>query len=227
MQLPPLDRNVNWPPAGADSLAAGVNATTQSRASRQETTAIQSAVSQPEPSVKIEISSAFDEIVKQEKAAEAKRAANPLADAASAAAGKPAANTDSIDGVSSAASATGTGTKDKTTVDATGKPIGETPTESARKVDTGKLPGPDQPSTTSDAPSKDWTEKVKAAENKPPEPPKEPISKKLLDFLQTLWRAGGQAIDVADEANKTLNPPKAEDSPLTYTDPSVKKTSGV
>ncbi|APW40516.1 hypothetical protein RD110_06535 [Rhodoferax koreense] len=89
------------------------------------------------------------------------------------------------------------------------------------------MPGPDQPSTTSDAPSKDWTEKVKAAEDKPPEPPKEPISKKLLDFLQTLWRAGGQAIDVVENTNQVLNKPKASDEPLTYSDPSVKKSSSI
>ncbi len=225
MQLPPLDRTVNWPPAGADSPASGANATTPPRASRQETTAIQAAVSQPEPSVKIDISSAFDEIVKQEKAAQTKAAANPLANASPAittAAGKPAA-TENVDGASNTASV-----KDKNAVDAaTGRPAGESPLDSARKVDSGKMPGPDQPSSTTDAPSKDWTEKQNAAEAKPEQPPPEPISKKLLDFLQTLWRAGGQAIDVADEANKVLNPVKAADSPLTYTDPSVKKSSGI
>ncbi|MDB5849472.1 MAG: hypothetical protein JWP29_3224 [Rhodoferax sp.] len=214
MQLPPLDRTVNWPPAGADTPASGANAVTAPRASRVETTAIQTAVSQPEPSVKIEISSAFDEIMKQEKAALAKAAANPLADAAPTGAAKP------VDAE---------GAKDALAVDAAGKTgaaAKESPTDAARKVDTGKLPGPEQPSTEADTPDKDWTTKVKAAEDKPPEPPKEPISKKLLDFLQNLWRAGGQAIDVVDEANKTLNPVKASDSPLTYSDPSVKKTSG-
>lgn len=221
MQLNPLDRTVNWPPAGADSFAAGANASAQPRASRQETTAIQAAASQPEPSVKIEISSAFDEIMKQEKAALAKAAANPLADAATAAAGKiaPIATTDSVKGVSA--------TSSQNAVDASGKPSGQTPTDAARKVDTGKLPGPDQPSTASNETSKDWTEKVKAAEDKPPEPPKEPISKKLLDFLQNLWRAGGGAIDVVENTNQVLNPTKATDEPLTYSDPSVKKSSSV
>lgn len=222
MQLNPLDRTVNWPPAGADLPAGGANAIPQPRASRQETTAIQAAVSQPEPSVKIEISSAFDEIVKREKAAEAKAAANPLADAASAAAGKTIGTVTSdttVDGV--------TGVSEKNAVDAGGKPAGQSPTDAARKVDTGKLPGPDQPSTTSNETSKDWTEKVKAAEDKPPEPPKEPISKKLLDFLQNLWRAGGQAIDVVEETNRVLNPAKASDEPLTYSDPSVKRSGGV
>jgi hypothetical protein len=217
MQLPPLDRTVNWPPAGADAPAAGANAygtVQQPRASRAETTAIQSAVAQPEPSVKIEISSAFDEIVKQEKAAEAKAATNPLADAASIGAVKPVNASE----------------KDALAVDATGKvgaPAKESPTDAARKVDTGKLPGPEQPSADADETNKDWTTKAKAAEEKPPEPPKEPISKKLLDFLQNLWRAGGQAIDVVEETNKTLNPTKLSDSPLTYSDPTVKKTSGI
>ena len=227
MQLNPLDRTVNWPPAGVDSPAAGGNAAAQPRASRQETTAIQRAVSQPEPSVKIEISSAFDEIVKQEKAAQAKAAANPLASAgaAAAAAGGKAVNPEDIystasDGATTKAVGGGGG------IGGTGKAAAPSPTEAAREADTGKLPGPDQPSNAADAPSKDWTEKIKAAEDKPPEPPKEPISKKLLDFLQNLWRAGGQAIDVVDGANQVLNPTKASDSPLTYTDPSVKKSSG-
>lgn len=213
MQLPPLDRTVNWPPAGADALAAGANAATPPRASRAETSAIQAAVSQPEPSVKIEISSAFDEIVKAEKAAEAKAATNPLANAAPSGVAKPA-----------------TEATDDLAIAATGKvdaPAKETPIDAARKVDTGKLPGPEQPSADSDESNKDWTTKAKAAEDKPPEPPKEPISKKLLDFLQNLWRAGGQAIDVVEETNKALNPTKATDTPLTYSDPSVKKTSGV
>lgn len=213
MQLPPLDRTVNWPPAGADAPAAGANAATPPRASRAETTAIQAAVAQPEPSVKIEISSAFDEIVKQEKAAAAKAATNPLADAASLGAIKPVNDSE----------------KDDLAVDAAGKvgaPAKESSTDAARKVDAGKLPGPDEP-TDADAVNKDWTTKAKAAEDKPPEPPKEPISKKLLDFLQNLWRAGGQAIDVVEETNKTLNPTKLSDSPLTYSDPTVKKTSGV
>lgn len=211
MQLPPLDRTVSWPPAGADLASAGANAAPPPRASRPETTAIQSAVSQPEPSVKIEISSAFDEIVKQEKAAQAKAAANPLTEAGPVIAGKKPVETDEVSKLSAEAAAK----------------LAEKPTEVARKVDTGKLPGPEQPSTDADAPSKDWTTKAKAAEEKPAEPPKEPISKKLLDFLQTLWRAGGQAIDVTDDANKTLNPAKASDGPLTYSDPSVKKTTGV
>ena len=219
MQLPPLDRTVNWPPAGADSPAAGANAATPPRASRTETTAIQTAVAKsqlPEPSVKIEISSAFDEIVKQEKAAEAKAATNPLADAAPAGAGKP------VDADEAEKNALAIGATKKSD-SSTGT---ETPTESARKVDAGKLPGPDQPTADKDGAAKDWTEKAKAAEDKPPEPPAEPISKKLLDFLQNLWRAGGQAIDVVDETNKVLNPVKASDSPLTYSDPSVKKASG-
>ncbi|MGC3984038.1 MAG: hypothetical protein QM777_04520 [Pseudorhodoferax sp.] len=67
----------------------------------------------------------------------------------------------------------------------------------------------------------------RSRKKKPPEPPKEPISKKLLDFLQSLWRAGGNAIDVAQTGNLTLNPPKEADSPVTYADPSAKKTTGL
>ncbi|MDB5893094.1 MAG: hypothetical protein JWQ88_625, partial [Rhodoferax sp.] len=213
------------------------NAAGEPRASRKETTAIQRAVGQPEPSVKIEISSAFDEIVKQEKAAEAKAAANPLAGAGPAGvagtAGKPVSAEDiystASDGGKTAALG-GIGLGGNSGIAGAGKASAPSPTEAARQVDTGKMPGPDQPSDATDSPSKDWTEKVKAAEEKPPEPPAEPISKKLLDFLQNLWRAGGQAIDVVDGANKALNPAKAAnaaDGPLTYADPSVKKSNSV
>jgi hypothetical protein len=234
MQLNPLDRTANWPPVGADLPAAGANAATQRqlqpepRASRPETTAIQSVTSQPEPSIKIALSPAFDDIVKREKAAEAKAATNPLADAGPAAAGKPVnpINPVNPEDVYSTATAGGTADGETGARGIAGTSAATSPTEAARVADTGQLPGPDQPSSAADAPSKDWTEKMKAAEDEPPEPPQEPISKKLLDFLQNLWRAGGQAIDVVDEANQALNPRKASDSPLTYTDPSVRKSSG-
>lgn len=211
MQLPPLDRTVSWPPSGVDSPSAGGSSKQVPRASRQETTAIQEAVAKPQPSVKIEISSAFDEIVKQEKAAQAKSSTNALGDGGVTVAGKPKI-TDDNDLSVKAATAT--------------QKTPETATDKAREVDTGKLPGPNQSSTDTKTVSKDWTEKAKATEDKPPEPPKEPISKKLLEFLQTLWHAGGQAINVADEA-KLLSQKNEPDGPLTYSDPSAKKTPGV
>ena len=97
----------------------------------------------------------------------------------------------------------------------------------AKYLSTGQAPGPDQASGSKDAAPKDWTEKPKVEEEKPPEPPKEPISQQLLEFLQALWRAGGNAIDVAQNGNLVLNPPKESDGPITYSDPSAKKTTGL
>ena len=106
-------------------------------------------------------------------------------------------------------------------------PTSETAQALGRYQATGQKAGPDQPSGPTYAAPKNWTEKPKVEEEKPPEPPKEPISKKLLDFLQSLWRAGGNAIDVAQTGNLTLNPPKDADGPVTYADPSAKKTTGL
>jgi hypothetical protein len=222
MQVTPIDRASSWSPNGADLPSAGADAATPPRASSTETQALQEKAPTPvEPSVKIEISSAFDEIVKQEKAAQLALTARPGVDYTIAAAnGRPSPDTSTDP--SNATGAIGAVNSTKSTQQP------DTATEAARLADTGKLPGPEQPSSATDQPNKDWTTKVKAEEEKPPEPPKEPISKKLLEFLQSLWRAAGQAIDVVDgETNKTLNPNKLSEGPLTYNDPSAKKVNDV
>ena len=90
---------------------------------------------------------------------------------------------------------------------------------------------PDKPSAP-DAPNRDWTEvKKKDTVEEPPEPPKEPIYKQLLEFLQSMWRASGSAIELAQDVNKTtLQERMAQqartDEPLTYSDPKVKRTGG-
>ena len=90
---------------------------------------------------------------------------------------------------------------------------------------------PDKPSAP-EAPNRDWTAvKKKETVEEPPEPPKEPIYKQLLEFIQSMWRASGSAVEVAQDVNKmTLQErlaQQAKNEPLTYTDPKVKRTGGV
>ena len=89
---------------------------------------------------------------------------------------------------------------------------------------------PDKPSAP-EAPNRDWTAvKKKDTVEEPPEPPKEPIYKQLLEFIQSMWRASGSAVEVAQDVNKmTLQVREAHrwyTMPLTYTDPKVKRTGG-
>ena len=232
MQLPPVDRTVNGY-VGPDLQPAAGGGGTPPRASRAETAAIQqSDAVQGGPSVKVELSAEIDEIIKIEKARskadeDAKTKTAPTVTAADLKVQNIGfANTPPAAGSSVAGGDGVSGTHQAGKVDGINK--NEAPAVAAKYAATGQAPGPDRPSTTGDANSKDWTVKPKTEEPKPPEPPKEPISKKLLEFLQSLWRAGGNAIDVAQGTNDILNPPnKQSDSPLTYADPSSKKTTGV
>lgn len=74
--------------------------------------------------------------------------------------------------------------------------------------------------------NKDWTVRRPAPE-KVEEPPKEPIGKLLLDFLHSLLRASGSAIELAQMQKQNQNPDatpgdlaKAE---LTYSPSKIKK----
>ena len=99
-----------------------------------------------------------------------------------------------------------------------------------------KLGEPDKPSTPADTINKDWTERKKQeAAKQAEEPPKEPIYKMLLEFIQSMWRASGSAVELAQQMNEAamkdrLNqvgqklPPDAE-QPLTYSDLKVKRTT--
>jgi len=85
---------------------------------------------------------------------------------------------------------------------------------------------------------RDWTlaepEKTKPKVEEPP-PRDPPLYQQLIDIVQSMWRASGQAVQLAEEINQTtlddrLNqqaPPPPEAPPLTYTDPSVKRTGGL
>ncbi|MCY7305501.1 MAG: hypothetical protein LH632_05015, partial [Rhodoferax sp.] len=64
-------------------------------------------------------------------------------------------------------------------------------------------PGGGNPPAAATSP-KDWTitrpEPVKVEV-----PPPEPISKRLLDFLQAVWRASGNAVEVAQLQNQNVS----------------------
>lgn len=111
------------------------------------------------------------------------------------------------------------------------------PVESTDRLGEGTtLREPTEPSVTDEA-NRDWTvsEAKKDAPKEPEEPPKEPISKQLLEFLQTLWRARAEAVDLAQEINKATLPERlaqqaqqAQDKQsLTYSDPKIKRTGGL
>lgn len=229
MQIPPVERTTNWPPA-----AAGARSGTGAAAAKPETSAIQEAtvkvekVSKPEPSVKLDISTTLKEIVELETAARARASGRPAAkDQAEGADG-----VEPVGGVKASATAAlqSLNAADNANKADNGqeKVSPEDAAKTAKLIEGGKEPGPNQPTANGESPSKDWTTAPKAAEKKVENPPPEPISKKLLDFLQALWRAGGNAVDVTLEANKTLNPEKQAEGPLTYSDPTaVKKTTGV
>ena len=107
------------------------------------------------------------------------------------------------------------------------------PVESMDRLGEGAVvKTPDKPSAP-DTPNRDWTEvKKKETIEDPPEPPKEPIYKQLLEFLQSMWRASGSAIELAQDVNKTtlqerMAQQARNDEPLTYSDPKVKRTGGL
>lgn len=106
------------------------------------------------------------------------------------------------------------------------------PVESTDRIgDSAIVREPDKPSAP-ESPNRDWTEvKKKETTEEPPEPPKEPLHKQLIEFIQSMWRASGSAVEIAQDVNKmTLQErlaQQARNEPLTYTDPKVKRTTGL
>ncbi len=108
------------------------------------------------------------------------------------------------------------------------------PVESTDRLGEGaSLREPTKPSA-SDENNRDWTlaEAKKEAPKEPDEPPKEPIYKQLLEFIQSMWRASGSAVELAQDINKnTLQERLAQQvqdrQSLTYSDPKVKRTGGL
>lgn len=87
-----------------------------------------------------------------------------------------------------------------------------------------KAAEPDAPSVVLD-PSTDWTIKKPVVE-KPEIPPPKPLYLKLIEHLQSMWRASGNAVEVLDEVSKNASPARLVQEPLVYPDPKVKKVSG-
>ena len=101
--------------------------------------------------------------------------------------------------------------------------------ESADKIGEGRtVREPEKPSVA-DSENRDWTlaEEVKQKEEVE-EPPKEPISKQLIEFIQSMWRASAQAVEQAQETSKSedllQNKQTARNEPLTYSEPRVKRS---
>lgn len=105
------------------------------------------------------------------------------------------------------------------------------PVESMDRLGEGAIiKTPEKPSNPDKA-NRDWTEVAeKKAAEPPPDPPKEPIYKQLLEFIQSMWRASGAAVEMAQDVNRTTSAERlaqqAKNEPVTYADPTVKRTGG-
>lgn len=106
------------------------------------------------------------------------------------------------------------------------------PVESMDRLGEGAIvKTPDKPSAP-ETPNRDWTEvKKQETVQEPEEPPKEPIYKMLMEFVQSMWRASGSAVELAQEINKTtlaerMAQQAKNDQAHTYADPKVKRTGG-
>lgn len=107
------------------------------------------------------------------------------------------------------------------------------PVESMDRLGEGAIvKTPEKPSDPDQA-NRDWTEMREKKELKtPPEQPKEPpLYKMMMEFIQSMWRASGSAIEMAQDVNKTTLAERvaqqAKNEPITYSDPKVKRTSGL
>ena len=87
-----------------------------------------------------------------------------------------------------------------------------------------KARAPDQAAPVPTASSVDWTAKKPLVET-PEVPPIKPVYVKLIENLQAMWRASGNAVEVLDEVNKAVNPARLVQGPLVYPDPKLKKVS--
>ena len=101
--------------------------------------------------------------------------------------------------------------------------------ESVDKVGEGRtVREPEKPSAP-DTENRDWTlaEEIKQKEEVE-EPPKEPISKQLIEFIQSMWRASAQAVEQAQETSKSedllQSKQTARNEPLTYSEPRIKRS---
>lgn len=112
--------------------------------------------------------------------------------------------------------------------------------ESTDKIGEGaQARGPEKP-TDKDSRNLDWTQRVEkqaeAQKAQEEEQQKEPISKMLIEHIQSLWRASAMAVEASLEAqqkeqgqevHQKVQPARAASERLTYEDVSVKRTSGL
>lgn len=99
------------------------------------------------------------------------------------------------------------------------------------------VPDPVQRGAQSERATNDWTIK-RPQPQKVEEPPPEPISKRLLEFLRSMWRASGSVVELsqgeAQALSRSLNAPLNQNNPnatpgvlakeaLTYTPGKIKK----
>lgn len=83
----------------------------------------------------------------------------------------------------------------------------------------------------------DWTAKPEELETKKSlkeiqeEQNKEPLSKQLIEFIHSMWRASAMAVDALEESQKVdqqqRNMVQVRTEPLTYEEPRVKRTRGL
>ena len=110
------------------------------------------------------------------------------------------------------------------------------PVESMDRLGEGAIVREPTKPTAPDEENRDWTlplekkDKPKHAEESPKDPP---LYKLMLDFIQSMWRASGSAIELAQDINKTTlqerlaQQAKDDLQSPTYSDPKVKRTGGL
>jgi hypothetical protein len=94
----------------------------------------------------------------------------------------------------------------------------------AASADPVKRADPESVGPVAELSNYDWTLK-KVAVEKTEIPPPKPLYLKLIENLQSMWRASGNAVEVVDELNKAVTPAKLVQPPLVYPDPKLKKVS--
>lgn len=112
------------------------------------------------------------------------------------------------------------------------------PVESTDALGAGAIVHLSEKTGLPDTVQRDWTlaEPQKEAPKEVERPPQDPpLYKQLIDIVQSMWRASGQAVQLAEDVNQTtldarLNqqaPPPMPAESLTYADPSIKRTGGL
>lgn len=106
------------------------------------------------------------------------------------------------------------------------------PVESMDRLGQGAIVREPEKPSAPDKANRDWTEvQEKKPKEEVQEPPKEPISKQLLEFIQSMWRASAMAVEQAQDVSKLdeqeRNKLQVRTEPLTYSEPKIKRTNGL